>query len=76
MFFLQQPPDTSAYMIAGYVVIFGTMLAYVFSLIIRRRNLEQDMQVLHGLQNSEQKISGKPIKTSDEADPSVSHSNG
>jgi hypothetical protein len=54
MLFLQQPPDTSAYMIAGYVVIFGSMLAYVVSLIIRRRNLEQDIQVLQELESRQQ----------------------
>lgn len=54
MLFLQQIPDTSAYMIGGYAVIFGTMLAYVISLIIRRRNLEQDIQVLNELEQSGQ----------------------
>lgn len=54
MFFLQQPPpDTSAYMIAGYTVIFGAMLIYLISLIVRRRNLEQDIQLLEELEEKE-----------------------
>ena len=43
---LEAPADTTSYMIAGFVVIFGVMLLYVLSLYIRRRNLEQDLEVL------------------------------
>jgi len=47
MDFLQTgPADTLGYMIAGYVVIFGSMLLYLISLIVRRRNLTQDLEVL------------------------------
>lgn len=47
MFIAQQPPpDTSAYMIAGYAVIFGVMLLYLISLSIRRRNLRRDIEAL------------------------------
>jgi hypothetical protein len=49
----QSIPDTSAYMIAGYSVIFGIMLIYVASLILRRRNLHQDMQVLEELEEQD-----------------------
>ena len=49
----QAPAQTSNYMIAGYVVIFGVMLLYVISLIVRRRNLEQDVQVLETLGEEE-----------------------
>jgi CcmD family protein len=45
-------PDTSGYMIAGYVVIFVVMLVYIASLIIRQRNLEQDYETLEELQRS------------------------
>jgi hypothetical protein len=34
-------------MIAGYAVIFGVMLVYLISLYLRRRNLEQDLDVLN-----------------------------
>jgi len=50
MLFLQQgPANTTAYMIAGYVVIFGVILIYLASLAIRRRNLNQDLEVLEQL---------------------------
>ncbi|MDD5368107.1 MAG: CcmD family protein [Anaerolineaceae bacterium] len=39
-------PDTTGYMIAGYAVIFGVMLIYLVSLIVRARNLEQEMDAL------------------------------
>ena len=48
---LQEAAQTTNYMIAGYVVIFGTMLIYVVSLILRRRSLEQDAQVLTELES-------------------------
>jgi len=50
---LQAPAETSNYMIAGYAVIFGVMLLYAISLIVRRRNLEQDVQVLETLGDQE-----------------------
>ena len=40
------PADTTSYMIAGYAVIFGMMLLYVLSLVVRKRNLEKDLEVL------------------------------
>jgi hypothetical protein len=63
MLFFQQPPDTSAYMIAGYVVIFGTMILYVLSLALRRRNLEQDMQTLQDLEQSEAESEAKKFSS-------------
>ncbi len=43
------PPDTSVYLIAGYVA-FGLIFAiYLLSLVVRRRNLEQDLKMLEGL---------------------------
>ncbi len=50
MLFLQEgPADTISYMVAGYAVIFGVMLIYLVSLFIRRRKLEQDLEVLQEL---------------------------
>lgn len=46
------PAQTLDYMIAGYAVIFGTMLIYLVSLIVRGRNLQQDYELL---QNAEEK---------------------
>ena len=39
-------PDTTNFMIAGYVVIFGTMMIYLASLILRFRKLRRDEQTL------------------------------
>ncbi len=45
----QGPADTTDYMIFGYAVIFGVMLLYLISLILRRRNLKQDMELIEEL---------------------------
>ena len=50
MSFLQQGPvDTSIYLVAGYAVIFVVMLMYLVSLLIRHRNLVQDLEELQKL---------------------------
>jgi hypothetical protein len=43
-------PDTSSYMIAGFVVTFVTMGIYVASLYIRSRNLKRDIETLEAMQ--------------------------
>ena len=54
MLFLQDAPaNTTAYMIAGYTVIFGLMLIYLVSLIVRRRNLQQDSEMLESLEKKD-----------------------
>lgn len=45
----EAPPDTSTYMIAGYVVFVLIMAVYLVSLFVRRRNLEQDLSTLERL---------------------------
>ncbi len=53
MLFIQQgPAETTNYMLAGYGVIFGFMLIYLISLIIRRRSMIQDLQSLEEEQES------------------------
>ncbi len=42
-------PDTSTYMIAGFVISFVTMGIYVLSLYLRNRNLNQDVETLEAL---------------------------
>jgi hypothetical protein len=49
-----EPMETTNYMIAGYTVIFGVMLVYLVSLVVRWRNLKQDAQVLQELDRKEQ----------------------
>jgi hypothetical protein len=44
-------PDTTSYMIGGYVVFFVVMALYLGSLILRHRNLVQDLAVLEELEN-------------------------
>ena len=47
------PAETTGYMIAGYAVIFGLMSAYLVSLMLRWRNLEQDLEVLEDLEKKD-----------------------
>ena len=56
MHYLMQegPAQTVNYFIAGYVVIFGVMALYLASLIIRRRNLKQDLEVLQEMEEGKQ----------------------
>jgi hypothetical protein len=49
MFFQEATPDTSGYMIAGYVISFLVMGLYVASIYLRNRNLNQDMTTLQEL---------------------------
>ncbi len=48
------PAETTGYMIAGYAVIFGIMGIYLISLIIRQRNLKQDLALLQDLDVNEE----------------------
>jgi hypothetical protein len=50
MFLLETTPDTSGYMIAGYIAAFLTMGVYVASLYIRNRNLKRDIETLESMQ--------------------------
>ena len=51
--FQQAPAETTRYMIAGYSVIFTVILGYIVSIIIRRRNLERDVEMLKELEPKE-----------------------
>ena len=48
------PADTTGYMIAGYTIIFGVMLLYLISLLVRQRNLQKDMEVLEEIQSDQE----------------------
>ena len=50
------PPETTNYMIAGYIVIFGVMAIYIISLFLRRRKFEQDIQVLQELDDKDEDL--------------------
>jgi hypothetical protein len=48
--FLQNgPAETTSYMVAGFIVIFGMMALYLLSQIVRTRNLEGDLEILDEL---------------------------
>ena len=49
MFFLETPPDTSQYMVAGYIIAFAVMIVYVASLYVRTRNLTRDLSTLEDM---------------------------
>jgi len=46
MFFQEVTPDTSGYMIAGFVITFVVMGLYIASMYLRSRSLKQDMKLL------------------------------
>lgn len=50
---MDTPANTISYFIAGYVVIFGVLIFYLASLIIRWRNLKQDENLLSELERKE-----------------------
>jgi hypothetical protein len=50
----QVTPDTTNYMIAGYTVILSGILLYLLSLVIRKRNLERDLLMLHEIEQKEE----------------------
>jgi hypothetical protein len=50
MLLQEGPANTTSYMIAGYTVIFGVMLIYLISLLVRQRNLNRDLEVLEEIQ--------------------------
>jgi len=48
------PANTTSYMVAGYAVIFGVMLIYLISLLVRQRNLQRDLEVLQEIQGEQE----------------------
>jgi len=59
MFFQETTPDTSGYMIAGYVITFVIMGIYVASLYLRNRNYQQDIALLEEMDKPEVKAQEK-----------------
>jgi len=56
MFFQEPTPDTSVYMIAGYIITFLVMGLYVASIYLRSRNLHQDMTILEEMEEPRESI--------------------
>lgn len=53
MLLLDSIPDTSTYMVAGYVAFAVIFAIYLASFVIRRRNLEEDLKTLATLQGEQ-----------------------
>lgn len=51
---LEEPPDTVAYLILGYVIIAVVGLGYVITLVVRQRNLRRDLDVLDRLDKDDE----------------------
>ncbi len=47
------PANTLNYYILGYVVFFTVSIVYLASLVLRNRNLNQDMETLEELEKKE-----------------------
>ncbi len=60
--FLETIPDTSNYMIAGYIFAFVIMGIYVFSMYLRNTNLKRDVETLESLQSEKSKRSSRSKK--------------
>jgi len=61
MFILDTPPDTSAYMVAGYVIFFILMILYLISLFIRTRNLNQELTILESMKGQSHSENERPV---------------
>ena len=57
--FLETIPDTSNYMIAGFVFTFVVMGIYVFSMYLRNNNLKRDAETLESLKEEKPTKDGK-----------------
>ena len=59
MFPQDTPPDTSAYMIAGYSIFFALIIIYLVSLYLRSRNLNEDLNTLEGMKDESRGMDGQ-----------------
>ncbi len=53
MLFLTVTPDTFSFMVLGYAVILGTMVAYLLSLVLRDRRMKNELRMLEEAQARE-----------------------
>jgi hypothetical protein len=54
------PPDTSGYMVAGYVIFAVIMAIYIVSYLARGRNLERDLSTLETMKAESKAITPQP----------------
>ena len=52
---VEGPAQTLNYMLAGYGVIFGIMVIYLASLVVRWRNLKQEEEILEQVESKKAK---------------------
>lgn len=52
---METVPDTSNYMIAGYVFSFVVMGLYVLSMYLRNANLKRDAETLEAMEKEEKR---------------------
>ncbi len=50
---LQDTPNTVNYLIAGYALLIALPILYVITWVVRRRNLEKDLELIESLQAEE-----------------------
>ncbi len=62
MLFADVPPDTSVYMIAGYVIFFVVTAIYVASLYVRTNNLSRDLDTLKDVQEQQKTPAVEPAR--------------
>lgn len=49
---MEGPANTVSYFIAGYIVIFGSLILYLVSLVVRHRSLQQDKAILEEMKET------------------------
>ncbi len=57
--FLDTTPDTTAYLIAGYVFMIGLPVLYILSWFVRQRSLRRDIETLESLAAEDAQRSAK-----------------
>jgi hypothetical protein len=53
-------PDTSGYMVAGYVIFAVIMAIYIVSLLARGRNLQRDLTTLESMKSEPKALPPQP----------------
>ncbi len=48
-FQMSEPNNFNGYLVLGYFVMWVVGMLYIFSLVMRQRNVRQDLQLLHQL---------------------------
>jgi len=43
---MDAPAQTFGFMIAGYIAIFGALIGYVISLIVRTKNIKEQLKMI------------------------------